>query len=129
MITTFANYDFYNGTYKDDMGGVIIPQESFKKWAIKSSNLIRQFTFDNIDESVAIPEPMQYCCCELAEHLYRCEKRDTESDNVGIVSEKDGSWSATYESREKVTENDTYISKGIIYNWLADTGFLYCGVK
>lgn len=129
MITTFADYEFYNGAYKDDMGEITIPQESFKKWAIKSSNLIKQFTFNNINETEAIPEPVQYCCCELSEYLYRCDKRDKESDNAGLTSEKDGNWSATYESREKVIENDAYVSKGIIYNWLADTGLLYCGVK
>jgi hypothetical protein len=129
VIITYTDYEFYNGTYKDAMGEVTIPQESFKKWAIKSSNLIRQFTFGNIKESAVIPEKVQYCCCELAEHLYQCHKRDMESDNASIAAEKDGSWSATYESRDKVRENDAYISKGIIYNWLADTGLLYCGVR
>ncbi|MFV0344214.1 MAG: hypothetical protein ACK5JH_15230 [Anaerocolumna sp.] len=128
MINVFTDYDFYIGTYKDDMGEITIPQESFKKWAIKSSNLIRQYTFNNINESAPILDKVQYCCCELAEHLYQCDKRDTEGDNSGIASEKDGSWSVTYESREKVSENDMYASKGIIYNWLSDTGLLYCGV-
>lgn len=124
----FADYEFYSGSYKDEMGEVTIPQDSFKKWAIKASNLIRQYTFGNIKESADIPEKVQFCCCELAEHLYQCDKRDKESDNAGVAAEKDGSWSATYESSEKVRENDTYISKGIIYNWLDDTGLLYCGV-
>ncbi len=56
-----------NGTYKDDMGEITIPQESFRKWAIKSSNLIRQHTFNNINESASIPDKVQYCCCELAD--------------------------------------------------------------
>ncbi|QHQ61386.1 hypothetical protein Ana3638_11890 [Anaerocolumna sedimenticola] len=90
--------------------------------------MIRQYTFGNIKESADIPEKVQYCCCELAEHLYQCDKRDKENDNAGIVSEKDGSWSATYESRDKVKENDQNTSKNIIYDWLADTGLLYCGV-
>lgn len=128
-ITALSDSTFYNGTYKDTMGETKIPQESFKRWAIQASNLIRTRTFGNIDESQEIPETVQYCCCELAEYLYQCDKRDSESGNDGIASEKDGTWSVSYESREKVRDNDMYVSKGIIYSWLANTGLLYCGVR
>lgn len=123
-----AESEFYSGTYKDTMGEIKIPLESFKRWAIQASNLIRSRTFGNINEE-NIPESVQYCCCELAEHLYQCDKRDSESGNDGVSSEKDGSWSVTYESRENVSKNDAKKSQGIIYNWLANTGLLYCGVR
>ena len=128
-IAALSDTTFYNGTYKDTMGETKIPPESFNRWAIQASNLIRSRTFGNIDESEPIIDAVQYCCCELAEYLYHCNKRDSESENDGIASEKDGSWSVTYESREKVKENDMYVTKGIIYNWLANTGLLYCGVR
>lgn len=123
-----AESEFYSGTYKDTMGEIKIPLESFKRWAIQASNLIRVRTFGNINEE-NIPESVQFCCCELAEHLYQCDKRDYESGSDGVASEKDGSWSVTYESRENVSKNDAKKSDGIIYNWLANTGLLYCGVR
>lgn len=126
-ITALTDWNYYDGTYKTAMGSVTVPQADFPRYAIKASNMIRKYTFGNIDESKPIIDDVQYCCCELAEQIYACAVRDADSAS-NVASEKDGSWSVTYESREKIEEADLKVQKGIIYNWLANTGLMYCGV-
>lgn len=126
-VTALTDSTFYGGTYKDTMGEVTIPLEVFGKWSIKASNVVRAYTFNNIDESIAIPEDVQMCVCEVAEHLYSCNQRDIESDS-SVASEKDGSWSVTYKDRASIRKQDHEAAKSIINNWLLSTGLLYCGV-
>ena len=124
-ITALTNWTYYDGTYKTAMGTVTVPQASFNRYAIKASTEVRKRTFGNIDESKAIPDSVQFCVCELAEHYYRC---DQENDHNGVESEKDGSWSVTYESSDKVKDYNDKVAKGIIYQYLSCTGLLYAGV-
>ena len=126
-ITALTNWEYYNGTYKEAMGNVTIPQADFPRYTIQASKLIRKYTFGNIDESKAIVDDVQCCCCELAEQMYQCAVRDADSQN-NVTSEKDGSWAVSYESREKTEESDLKVQKGIIYNWLINTGLMYSGV-
>ena len=124
-ITALTNWTYYDGTYKTAMGNVTVPQAVFSRYAIKASNEVRKRTFGNIDESKAIPDSVQFCVCELAEHYYQC---DQENDHKGIESEKDGSWSVTYEASDKVASENTKKVSSIINNYLMMTGLLYCGV-
>jgi len=122
-MVTYADWSFYDGTYKGAMGSVTIPQTSFGCYAIKASNEIKRRTFDNIGDD--IPESVKFCMCELAEHLYQCDQK-TESD--GITSEKDGSWSVSYESSEQIKKKNNDKTLNIIYQYLSCTGLLYAGV-
>lgn len=126
-VTALTDDTFYNGTYKDTMGEVTIPLDVFGKWSIKASNVVKSYTFGNIDENVAIPEDVQMCVCEVAEHLYSCDVRDKESDS-SIASEKDGSWSVSYKDRKTVNQEDSSKTYNIILEWLASTGLMYSGV-
>lgn len=126
-VTALTDSTFYDGTYKNTMGEVTIPSEVFGKWSIKASNVVRAYTFNNIDESIDIPEDVQMCVCELAEHLYSCNQRDSESDS-SVASEKDGSWSVSYKDRKTVEQEDNMKSVSIVRTWLSNTGLLYCGV-
>lgn len=126
-VTALTDSTFYSGTYKDTMGEVTIPLEVFGKWSIKASNLVRAYTFNNIDESIDIPEDVQMCVCEVAEHIYSCNQRDSESDS-SVASEKDGSWSVAYKERKTVEQEDSMKSANIVRTWLSNTGLLYCGV-
>lgn len=121
----YVDYEYYNGTWKEEMGEVSIPQASFNKWSIKASNEIKYRTFGNI--GLVVPESVKLCTCELAEHLYSCSQRDIESDN-SVSSEKDGSWSVSYKNRTLIEKEDSEKADSIINNWLLSTGLLYCGV-
>lgn len=126
-VTALTDSTFYGGTYKNAMGECTIPSTAFDKWSIKASNLVRMYTYGNIDETIEISEDVQVCVCELAEHLYSCNQRDSESDS-SVASEKDGSWSASYKDRKTVEQEDSMKSFSIIRTWLANTGLLYCVV-
>jgi hypothetical protein len=126
-VTALTDSTFYNGTYKDTMGECTIPSEVFGKWSIKASNVVRAYTFNNIDETITIPDDVQMCVCEVAEHLYACNQRYIESDS-SVASEKDGSWSVTYKDRRTVEREDKDKAADIILTWLANTGLMFCGV-
>lgn len=126
-VTALTDSTFYSGTYKDTMGEVTIPLEVFGKWSIKASNLVRAYTFGNINENDTISDDVQMCVCEVAEHLYSCDQRDIESDS-SVASEKDGSWTTTYKDRKTVEQEDSMKSVSIVRTWLSNTGLLYCGV-
>lgn len=127
MVIALTNSTFYDGTYKNTMGECTIPSDVFGKWSIKASNLVRAYTFNNIDETTTISDDVQMCTCELAEHLYSCDQRDNGSDS-SVASEKDGSWSVSYKDRKTVEHEDSSKSYNIIRTWLANTGLMYCGV-
>ncbi|WP_167957961.1 head-tail connector protein [Anaerosporobacter faecicola] len=127
MVTALTDSTFYDGTYKDAMGECTIPSTAFDKWSIKASNIVRAYTFNNIDETTTISELVQMCVCEVAEHLYSCYQRDNGSDS-SIASEKDGSWSVSYKDRKTVEQEDNAKSYNIVRTWLAYTGLLFCGV-
>lgn len=126
-VTSLTNSTFYGGIYKDTMGEVTIPLDVFGKWSIKASNIVRSYTFGNINENDEIQEDVQMCVCEVAEHLYSCDVRDKESDS-SIATEKDGSWSVSYKDRNTVVQEDRDKSASIIMTWLANTGLMFCGV-
>lgn len=117
---------FYSTEYLKGRQAVI-DTASFTFWERKASQEVRKYTFGNINESVTIPEVVQLCACEVAEHLYMCDKRSKEIDQ-GVTSEKDGTWSASYESTAEVERNNKLRTKDIITTWLIDTGLMYCGV-
>ena len=70
MVTALTDSTFYDGTYKSAMGECTIPSTAFDKWSIKASNLVRMYTYGNIDETIEIAEDVQMCVCELAEHSW-----------------------------------------------------------
>lgn len=122
-----TDYTFYKDKYLLGREAVI-DATSFPFYERKASNEVRKYTFGNINESVTIPDVVQLCVCEVAEHLYNCDKR-TKETYQGVTSEKDGTWSATYESTAEIEKNNKLKTKDIITTWLLDTGLMYCGVR
>jgi len=123
-MTNYADYEYYTGTYK----GAVIDAASFDMYALKATQIVKQFTFNRIDIN-NILEEVKMCCCELAEYLYRKENadNDTEATIKGLTSETTGSHSVSYETTEAREQAHNNIIKVIIYNWLAMTGLLYRG--
>lgn len=121
-----TNHDFYKSKYLTGREAVI-DTASFPFWEREASQEVRKYTFDNIDESKPISEVIQFCVCAVAEHLYTCDKQENETGNV--VSEKDGTWSATYESAKQSEDNKQVKTAKIIYKWLGNTGLLYRGMR
>lgn len=125
-VIKLTDADYYNGTYKTAMGAVTLPDASVDKYLYKASQLVKQFTFDNIDTSNPISDDIQMCVCEVAEKLYEA---DTYGDkHAGKKSESVGDQSVTYEDSQQHKSKLKEEAISIIYTDLGDTGLMYAGV-
>jgi hypothetical protein len=118
-MINYADTAYYTDTYK----GSVIITASFDVYARKATQIIKQYTFGNVDES-SIQDEVKMCCCELAEYLY---KLDNNGHDAYISSEKVGELSVSYVSGKDAEDIKQSTIKGIIYNWIATTGLLYRG--
>ena len=116
-----TDYSFYTESYLTGREAVI-DAASFPHVERTASNIVRGLTYGNIDETNAIPEPVQMCVCEVAEALHRYDKLSER----GVTSEKVGDYSVTYEVQTKTQLTKDIVS--IVRNWLQNTGLLFSGV-
>ena len=124
-MTIFADSEFYLKEYLLGKEAVL-PAQSSAFWLRKAQTTLKTFTFDNIDESAAIPYEVKMCICEIAELLYADDKRATLQG--GIASESVEGWSRHYESSQQTEAHLQSKIKACVRTWLSDTGLLYCGV-
>ncbi len=99
---------------------------AFSFYARRASQIIKQYTFNNIDEN-NIPEEVKMCCCAIAELMYRDEL--TESKNGGVSSESVQGWSKSYESTDSRKTALRNAQRDCVYKWLSGTGLLCSRVK
>lgn len=125
-MTVFADGNFYEGEYLRGKQAVI-DAACFDYYILNSTMKIKQYTFDNIDESADVPEEVKMCCCEVAELMYAEDRRQSETN--GVLSESVGNWSKSYESGEKTEQMLERKIKAAVCKWLSNTGLLYCGVS
>lgn len=123
-MITYADYTFYSSDYRTT-DTVVLGTVDFTFYERDASQIIKKFTFDNIQD--AIPDEVKCCACELAEYLYNLDQKKEES--TGKTSEKVGDYSVNYESQSTVKENSDAEIYQIIQKWLADTGLTYRGVR
>ncbi len=124
-MTIYADSEFYLNDYLSGKEAVL-PAQSTVFWLRKAQRTLKDFTFDNIDESAAIPYEVKMCICEIAELLYGDEKRATLQG--GVASESVEGWSKHYESSQQTEAHLQSKIKACVRMWLSDTGLLYCGV-
>ncbi len=122
-MISYTTVEYYTNKYL--MGRqAVIDTAVFPFYAQKATQVIKQYTFDNIDENKPFKDEIQMCCCELAEYLYKQDNKDHDED---VQSEKKGEWSATYVSGKEADILKQGKIREIIYNWLSSTGLLYRG--
>lgn len=124
-MNPYADATFYSQEYLEGRQAVIEPN-CLLSYLRKAQRVLKTFTFDNIDESTAIPYEVKMCVCEIAEILFRDDKRDI--DRGGVTSESVVGWSKSYENSEQTEKKKQQKIKECVYLWLSDTGLLYCGV-
>lgn len=125
-MNLYADAEFYTGEYLEGRQSVL-EANCIKAYLRKAQRVLKTYTFDNIDESTDIPYEVKMCICEIAEILFREDKRDI--DRGGVSSESVVGWSKSYESSEQAEKKMQKKIKDCVYMWLSDTGLLYCGVK
>lgn len=119
-MTNYADITYYTGIYK----GAVLDAASFDLFARKATLIIRQYTFNRINDN-NIPDEVRMCCCELAESEYSQDKVKTGN---GIASEKVGDYSVSYVSTADTEALNKSKQAEIINNWLLMTGLLYRGL-
>jgi hypothetical protein len=125
-MVSYTTVEYYTDKYL--MGRqAVIDTAVFPFYAQKATQVIKQYTFDNVDETKPFKDEIQMCCCEVAEHLYTTEEHN-KSKPVGVTSEKVGEYSVSYESNKATEDISNKKIRNIIYSWLSDTGYLYKGV-
>jgi hypothetical protein len=125
-MVSYTTLTFYKDTYL--MGRqAVISDALFPLYALKATRTIKQYTFDNIDETETYSEAVQMCCCEMAESIF---KKDNPANIVdpNVRSETTGTHSITFETQAATEDYHRSVIKGIVYNWLSDTGYLYRGL-
>ncbi len=122
-MISYTTVTYYTDSYL--MGRqAVISTALFPVYALKATQKIKQYTGSNIDETKPYEDAVQMCCCELAEHLY---KQENNGQKPFVTSEKVGELSVSYLAGQAAEELKNSFVKGIIYEWLADTGLLYRG--
>jgi hypothetical protein len=124
-MTLYADPSFYAKEYLENRPAVIEPS-CVTSYLRKAQMIIKNHTFDNIDESADIPYEVKMCQCEIAELLYSDDKRATSLS--GVSSESVEGWSKHYESSEQIEAQLKKKIKSCVTMWLAPLGLLYCGV-
>lgn len=124
-MTSLTNKDYYLNQYKDIMGAVTLPDDLICKYLFNASNMVRRYTFGNIDETKSIIDDVQMCTCAVAEKLYEADTFG--SDHTGVASEKVGDLSTTYEKTSDEKKNLKAEAAELIRTYLEDTGLMYCG--
>lgn len=124
MMQAYTDEMYYINDYLKGRKPVITT--GFLFYARSASQVIDRYTFNRLKDIEEIPEPVQMCCCELAESEYRREKQQKESG--GKTSEKIGTYSVGFASAQESATATSREQRSIVMKWLADTGLCYQGV-
>lgn len=120
----YADEKYYESEYL--MGRKPVIRTGFEFYARQASHVIDMYTFGRIKGLPDIPESVRLCCCELAEVIFQKEKQNREAN--GKTSEKVGTYSVSFSSATEARQEANQEQRGIVMEWLADTGLCYQGV-
>lgn len=136
MDETFIKYSDYRSKYK----GILMPEDSFKNFAIKASSKINCFTFDRINIDNLNENHLNkviFATCEIAELLYEQYqlKQNQNDEKNTIASETVGPHSKTYVNKsnlqaQRILNNDQIDNEcyAICLKYLSRTGLMYRGI-
>ena len=120
----YADEKFYTENYL--LGRKPVISAGFPFYARQASQVIDQHTFGRLKDAQDVPELVKMCCCELAEEEFRREKQ--QRDSGGKTAEKIGTYSVSFSGAAESQQTAAKAQRGIILNWLGDTGLCYQGV-
>ena len=126
-MVAYTDIDFYMNHYGANQLSNKEIVERFDYYAIKATQFIKMYTWDNVDEN-DIPECVKMCCCELIGYIASNDEKQASFD-TGVRSESVGGWSRTYADASELQEGNRAQLKHCVYEWLTGTGLLYRGVR
>lgn len=125
----YTSYDYY----KNDFGGVNLPESDFSAAATQASRYLDVLTGGRARQC-SCSEAVQNACCAAAELVYQYDKAVSESEKTGNkASETVGSYSVTYRSADvgaglSLKENQSVSLYNAVRFYLSGTGLLYRGL-
>lgn len=125
-MAEYADKKFYAEKYLLGKESVI-EERSIDFFLRKALQTVKPHIIGNIDEGGEIPELLKMCQCEVAEILYKEDRREEQSG--GVTSESVAGWSKSYENSEQLNLQTEKKIVSCIYSWLSGTGLLYKGVR
>ena len=130
----YADYSYYENTYRAGMNPVITDEDVFAFWEKKACREVDLVTFNRIQALEEIPEVVMDCVCELAELLYQADKLDNQGLSEGVAGPLT-SYSNDGQSGSYDVSQSLYTADGrkkevnrIIRSYLLHTGLMYKGV-
>lgn len=90
-MDAYITYDFYTSEY-----GGAMPENLFKKQAVRASRYIDRITFDRVKDLEDIPESVKYACCEMTDALQVYD--DAKVDGKDVQSVSNAGYSVTFAS-------------------------------
>lgn len=102
------------------MGGTLAETE-FNRFEFRAERLIDNLTRGRLNNADTIPETVKRCMYELIAYLSNYAKN---GDNSAVSSFSNDGYSVTYAEQKTAAEQ----IHDIIYDYLADTDLMYCGV-
>lgn len=130
----YADYPYYENTYRAGMNPVITDEDIFSFWEKKARREVDLVTFNRIQVLEEIPEAVMDCVCELAELLYQADKLDNQGLSEGVAGPLT-SYSNDGQSGSYDVSQSLYTADGrkkevnrIIRSYLLHTGLMYKGV-
>lgn len=119
-MTSYTTSTYYTDTYL--MGRTqTIPTAQVAYYLLKATRILKLFTFNNVDETIAYTDNVQMCCCEIADYVY---KKDNSSNATGVTSESVSGHSVSYESSKEVNNGYMLSLTNIVKSWLSETDYL-----
>lgn len=124
-MKVYADASFYTDKYL--LGRKPVINAGFDYYARSASRIMNSLTFGRIDKLEELPDDIQLCCCEMAEHCYTNEKENKAAG--GKSSEKIGTYSVNFSEKAQTnTDISSTDAVRIMYKWLSETGLMYRGI-
>ena len=130
----YATYSYYELKYQLGRNPTV-PEDAFFYCEKQARIEIDKYTFDRIvADSSLITDRIRDCCCELVELLYQAELMQQQITSQGglgpLASFNNDGQSGSFDLSRSIYTEDGKAKKvrEIIFQYLGNTGLLYCGI-
>ena len=124
MLKSYATFSNY---ITDFQGGLIKEEESFNRYCIQASQILRKRTFGRSDlPQYQSLDELVMCACALCDLLCK-EAAEATASGKRITAETVGDHSQSYQLQSKQERMEE--RERTVQDWLGMTGMLYAGIE
>lgn len=126
-MDSYADYEFYTGTYK---GTKITSKDEFDKLSLRATQYVKNHIFNrNYADYYGkdYTNEVKYATCSLTEVEQEYQKGLDELSSDNVKSESIGDYSRTFGTKEELIKNTNIKRKEELNLYLQTTGLLFRG--